>query len=87
MQLDELNEKTETKFFLENYLNTELVMKGTATGQFTVSYFDSANNSIIQIADVLSNFYYSELQTNAYSVEYKKLEDSGILKFVFEFPK
>ena len=86
LQLDERNEKTETKYFLENYLNTELFMKGTATGHFTVSYFDSANNSIIQIADVLSNFFYSELQTNAYSAELKKLKDSGILKFVFDFP-
>ena len=67
-------------------MNTELFMKGTATGQFTVSYFDSANNSIIQLADVLSNFFYSELQTNAYSAELKKLKDSGILKFVFDFP-
>ncbi len=86
LQLDERNEKTEAKFFLENYLNTELFMKGTSTGQFSVSYFDSANNSIIQIADVLSNFLYSELQTHAYTSELEKLNNSGILKYIFDFP-
>ncbi len=87
LQLDERNEKTETRYFLENYLNTELSMSGTASGKFDVSYFDSANNSIIQIADVFANLYYSHLQTGAYEEEFQKLKESGILKFIFEFPK
>ncbi|MDO4515008.1 MAG: DUF3800 domain-containing protein [Lachnospiraceae bacterium] len=87
LQLDERNEKTETKFFLENYLNTELSMNGTANGKFDVTYFDSADNSLIQIADVFANLYYSHMQTGAYEEEIKKLEDAGILKFIFEFPK
>lgn len=87
LQLDERNEKTESKFFLENYLNTELSMNGTATGKFDVSYFDSANNTLIQIADVFANLYYSHLQTGGYDDELKKLKDSGIFKFLFEFPK
>ena len=87
LQLDERNEKTETKFFLENYLNTELSMNGTATGKFDVTYYDSSNNSLIQIADVFANLYYSHLQTGGYEDEIQKLKDSGILKFVFEFPK
>ena len=87
LQLDERNEKTETKFFLENYLNTELSMSGTASGKFNVSYFDSSNNSFIQIADVFANLYYSQLQTGAYENEFKKLQEVGILKFIFEFPK
>ena len=87
LQLDERNEKTETKYFLENYLNTELSMNGTSTGKFDVTYFDSADNNLIQIADVFANLYYSNLQTGEYSDEIKKLEDAGILKFVFEFPK
>lgn len=48
--MDERNEKTETKFFLENYLNTELMLGGVTQGKFNVSYFDSANNKFIQIA-------------------------------------
>lgn len=87
LQLDERNEKTETRYFLENYLNTELSMSGAASGKFDVSYFDSANNSIIQIADVFANLYYSHLQTEAYEEEFQKLKESGILKFIFEFPK
>lgn len=87
LHLDERNEKTETKFFLENYLNTELSMNGTATGKFDVTYYDSSNNNLIQIADVFANLYYSHLQTGGYADEIKKLEDAGILKYVFEFPK
>lgn len=87
LQLDERNEKTETKFFLENYLNTELSMNGTASGKFDVTYYDSSNNSLIQIADVFANLYYSHLQTGGYDTEIKKLKDTGILKFIFEFPK
>lgn len=40
LQLDERNERTETKYFLENYLNTELFMNGTINGKFDVAYFD-----------------------------------------------
>lgn len=87
LQLDERNEKTKTKYFLENYLNTELTMNGTISGKFEVSYFDSSSNSLIQIADVFANLYYSHLQSRAYKKEFQKLEESGILKFVFEFPK
>lgn len=87
LQLDERNEKTKTKYFLENYLNTELSMNGTATGKFYVAYFDSSNNALIQIADVFANMYYSHMQTGAYEEEILKLKENGILKFVFEFPK
>ena len=73
LQLDERNEKTETKYFLENYLNTELAMGGVTRGNFDVKYFDSANNDLIQLADVFSNLYYSHLQTNAYEEEFNKL--------------
>lgn len=86
LQLDERNEKTETKHFLENYLNTELSLGGVTNGKFTVCYFDSANNKFIQIADVFSNIFYSQLLTNAYSNEIKLLIDNDILKFIFEFP-
>lgn len=87
LQLDERNEKTEAKYFLENYLNTELSMNGTAAGKFDVGYFDSADNCIIQIADVFANLYYSQMQTGGYDDEIQKLKEAGILKFEFEFPK
>ncbi|MCM1258524.1 MAG: DUF3800 domain-containing protein [Roseburia sp.] len=42
------------KIFLENYLNTQLALSQITTGKFTVKYFDSSNNKLIQIADVFS---------------------------------
>ena len=86
LQLDERNEKTETKYFLENYLNTELALGSSCNGPFKVSYFDSSNNHMIQIADVFSNWYYSHLFSDEYSAEFDKLKEQGIIKFIFEFP-
>ena len=86
IQLDERNERTETKYFLENYLNTELVLGGVAKENFKVSYFDSANNICVQIADVFANLMYSELKTGGYSEKIEELKDAGFIKHVFEFP-
>ena len=86
LQLDERNEKTETKHFLENYLNTELALGGTTRGKFTVNYFDSSNNKFIQVADVFSNLFYSHLLTGDYNDEIQLLKDNDILKFIFVFP-
>ncbi|MCM1307570.1 MAG: DUF3800 domain-containing protein [Butyrivibrio sp.] len=86
LQLDERNEKTETKHFLENYLQTELGMRNLVNGDCKVNYYDSANNCIIQIADVFSNLYFSELKTNAYTKEIERMKKDGYLKHIFEFP-
>lgn len=86
LQLDERNERTETRYFLEEYLNTELIMNGSCNGPFKVRYFDSANNKIIQIADVYANWFYSQLQTGAYDTELKMQKDAGIIRGIFEFP-
>lgn len=86
LQLDERNEKTETKYFLENYLNTELTLSGACNGPFKISYFDSANNHLIQIADVFANWYFSHLLTNDYNEEFNKLKEQGLIKFIFDFP-
>ncbi len=86
LQLDERNERTESKFFLENYLNTELIMNGSCNGPFSVRYFDSACNRLIQIADVYANWFYSHLRTDAYNAELQQQMAAGIVKGVFEFP-
>lgn len=86
LQLDERNEKTETKYFLENYLNTELTLSGVTTGKFNVSYFDSTENRFIQIADIFANLFYSHLQTGQYTDTFEQLSELGILKSIFEFP-
>lgn len=44
-------------------------MNGTINGKFDVTYFDSSNNSLIQIADVFANLLYSHLQTGGYDDE------------------
>lgn len=87
LQVDERNERTESRFFLEEYLNTELIMNGTCSGPFNVKYFDSANNKIIQIADVYANWFYSHLQTGAYGEELKEQREKGIIRGIFEFPR
>lgn len=86
LQLDERNERTDAKFFLENYLNTELCLNGVTEKHFSVQYLNSKDNPFVQIADVFANLYYSELNTNAYNNELKILKDQNILKGVFEFP-
>jgi len=87
IQLDERNEKTESRCFLRDYLNTELKMSGKIKSTFDVTYFDSSNNKFIQIADVFSNLYFSELLTSKYTSELNDLKKSGILKHIFQFPK
>ncbi len=86
LQLDERNEKTETKYFLENYLNTELTLTGLTDEEFHVTYFDSSDNKYIQIADVFANLFYSELKTGQYEGLFTKLKENDLLKFIFEFP-
>ena len=86
LQLDERNERTETKYFLENYLNTELLLNGMTSKPFHVQYFDSKNNICIQIADVFANILYSHLRTGAYTEQINKLRSTGILRNVFKFP-
>ena len=81
LQLDERNERTEAKYFLENYLNTEFCLNGITEKHWSIKYLDSANNPFIQIADIMANLYYSELNTGAYSDLMKKLEQKDILNF------
>lgn len=86
LQLDERNESPETKHFLESYLNTELLLRGIIEDECKVTYFDSANNLIIQIADVFANLYFSQLKTNAYAEEFDKMQQNGYIKYIFKFP-
>lgn len=51
-----------------------------------VTYFDSANNKIVQIADVFANLYYSRLLTGGYADEIDTMKTNGCLKKVFKFP-
>ncbi len=86
LQLDERNERTESTYFLANYLNTELTLSGKVSGDFAVTYFDSSNNKYIQIADVFANLYYSQLLTDKYTEAFELLKKKRMLKPIFEFP-
>jgi uncharacterized protein YciU (UPF0263 family) len=86
LQFDERNEKTETKHFLENYLRTEFLLDQTLTHEIHVQYFDSADNMLVQVADVFANILYAHKRTNAYLREINYLYQNGYLKYVFRFP-
>ncbi|MDO5148246.1 MAG: DUF3800 domain-containing protein [Oscillospiraceae bacterium] len=87
IQLDERNEKTESKHFLQDYLNTELGFNGIHNGKIDVKYFDSSKNTLIQVADVFSNIMYSHKLNGYYDEDLKKLKEADILKQEFVFPK
>ena len=86
LQVDERNVKTNSRATLQEYLNTEFQLEDNIDASFSVSYFDSSSNKLIQIADVFSNVFYSERMTGAYSEDLKALERSGYLHKKFVFP-
>ena len=86
IQLDERNERTETKYFLENYLNTELIGNNALTNNISVKYFDSRDNKLIQLADVFANIYFSQCITGNYTDQIDKMKRDGYLKNIFKFP-
>lgn len=86
IQLDERNERPESRLFLQDYLNTEFQMERVLSHDVNVTYFDSANNMIVQIADVFANLYYSQLRTDNYTDEIETMRSNGCLKYIFRFP-
>ncbi len=60
-QIDERNVKTDARRSLEDYLSIELCLKQELIDKVSVHYFDSCNNSLIQLSDFFANLYYSFL--------------------------
>ena len=91
LHIDERNQKTGTTHSLEDYLNIKLSMDLELTNEITVTYYDSAQNSLVQVADVFSNAYYkycmhadgTEQVRNA--MEAKSQE--GYFPAVYHFPE
>ena len=86
--IDERNVSTKTIATLEEYLNIELVTAKRIQTGFTVRYFHSENNELIQVADVFSNIYYSYIvkgksfdQVISYMRKYKYIKN----EFYFPF--
>ena len=84
LQLDERNEKPESKNFLQDYLNTELYKYFDE--ECEVKYFDSQNNHLIQVADVMSNLMFSNKLAHSYEDIFNGLRKKGIIKDIFVFP-
>lgn len=86
LQIDERNVKTQAKYQLAEYLNTELLLTDILDEPVSVKYFDSCNCNFIQVADVFSNIFYSNCLNSAYNEELNKLKNDGYIKEIFKFP-
>lgn len=88
IQIDERNLKLEATKVLQEYLAIQLSLKNELIEDITVEYFDSENNSFIQISDFFSNLYYSYLmRPDNYTDIVEHLKNQNIIKDVFAFPK
>ncbi len=87
IEIDERNESTKTIFFLEEYINTELYLEEQLlNNNIEVHYFDSRNNKLIQVSDVLANIKYSNLLTINYNNEFNNGVATGYIHKDFVFP-
>lgn len=88
LHIDERNVRTGSKYSLEDYLNQEMSLNLGLLDRVNVQYYDSAQNPLIQIADVFSNIMYSNLATQgAYQKEIEKLMKKGYILPLFTFPQ
>lgn len=63
--IDERNVATESKYTLQEYLNTELnLLEHFSEEDINVHYFDSKNYLMLQFADFISNTFYRYYQKN-----------------------
>ncbi len=87
MQIDTRNVKSSCKFQLDEYLYTELVAGESVFDDICVKYYESQNNKLIQLADVFSNLFYSDIVTHgAYDSEIRDMICDGYIIKVFIFP-
>ena len=88
LQIDERNVKTDARRSLEDYLSIELCLKQELIDKVSVHYFDSRNNSLIQLSDFFANLYYSFLiRRKNYETIINGLKSNKILYDDFVFPK
>jgi hypothetical protein len=88
IQIDERNIKTNAQKTLEDYLNMELGLKKNYVNDVTVEYFDSADNTYIQISDFFSNLYFSyKMNNEGYKEIINQMIENNVLKLIFKFPE
>ena len=85
-QIDERNIRTEAKYLLQEYLNTELQFDNIISEEIQVNYFESSSNYLIQVADIFANFFYSYLLSKNYKEKFNELLKKKIVKHIFTFP-
>lgn len=87
--IDERNVATESKYTLQEYLNTELnLMNPFSAEDIAVCYRDSKTYLLLQLADFISNTFYRYKQKNIQEAEanaQKLLKQTSTGK-VFKFP-
>jgi len=75
--IDERNVVTESKYTLQEYLNTELNLLATFTEEdISVRYHDSKNFLLLQMTDFIANTFYRKMQKNNREAE----RNAAILK-------
>ena len=88
LNIEEKNVKTESKYSLEDYLYQELCLNLNIIQNANAKYYDSAQNKLIQVADVFSNIMYSNLVTDGnYSFYINQYIKKGYILPLFIFPK
>lgn len=83
--IDERNEKTKTRYFLDDYLKTQFICENLVD-DITVRYYDSSNNALIQIADTFSNIFYDNCYSGSFEDKLIKLREDGYIKDIYLFP-
>lgn len=84
--IDERNEKTKTRYLLEEYLNMQLIIEEDLVNSIKVDYFDSSNNCLVQVADVFSNIFYNNCFNNKFEDKLVQLRESGYIRSIFLYP-
>lgn len=87
IQIDERNVKKDAKYQLQDFLLTELSTGKNIVDNISVQYYDSCNNKLVQLADVFSNIFYSNILTcGAFSKEIRYMKENGYTINIFKFP-
>lgn len=87
--IDERNVATESKYTLQEYLNTELnLVESFAEKDIVVHYYDSKNYLLLQLADFISNTFYRYRQKNIAESKdnVKMLLNQTSTNKIFKFP-
>lgn len=86
LHIDQRNTSTKTTYFLQEYLNTELLFEFLYNFNIKVQYYDSKNKIGIQVADLFANMLYSALYNNKQQKLFNNFLQNGCVKHIFKFP-